>query len=72
MQKSYKIVYNFGISERNSVTKLYTILAFLSAIGLQNTYNFDVSECNRVTKLYTILVFLSAIGLQNCLQFWNF
>ena len=35
-----KIVYNFGLSEHN---RIYTILAFLSAVGLK--YIFSVFFC---------------------------
>ena len=87
-----KIVYNFGLSEysicictfltllHSERPKLYTILAFLSAVGLKRCiciYNFGLSECSRVKKvhmhieysyiLYTILAFLSAIGLKRCI-----
>ena len=52
--------------------KLYTILTFLSAIGLNPSvivYNFGLSECNRVKpEQYTILAFMSAIGI----HFWPF
>ena len=53
------------------VLKLYTLLAFLSAIGLKIVYNFGLSECNRVKIVYNFGL-SECNRVKNCIQFWPF